>query len=446
MINDKKIYKIIKKGRISDKDFLTLYEYAINNNLYEYVISTDLSEEEKVKFIGYFNSRLEFEILISKRAIQLLEKGEDSFLQTVIKEKWKVENIFNILESFYYNEIRFKELIYHKGKNDETFFTTYVQNIKLDSNDFEDSCLMREPSVIIDSYDEIIEKNKKLNFVNESFFKEIIANIISNHTTYFLEELFLREEEEGKRIIEKIYGDINKNFSEFIFELAAIHPELVANNLYKILGWGFDPNLVSEKYNETLLIMIINEFGADEIIDFLKECIKYNYDVNDPALIKKIAEIRHANVVTEDEDEDIYDLYEFLCANKFDTYKSSLVPDESYKKTSKFFTYRTIIDGLKNKLVPLELEENFETKLAEVYDDIYNLINGIVKISGFDFLADFIDLLSEEIIKNRNESLNNTSNEFTVKELLDNLMSILFNNVTAVNNKIEDIKVKKLNY
>ena len=270
MINDKKIYKIIKKGRISDKDFLTLYEYAINNNLYEYVISTDLSEEEKVKFIGYFNSRLEFEILISKRAIQLLEKGEDSFLQTVIKEKWKVENIFNILESFYYNEIRFKELIYHKGKNDETFFTTYVQNIKLDSNDFEDSCLMREPSVIIDSYDEIIEKNKKLNFVNESFFKEIIANIISNHTTYFLEELFLREEEEGKRIIEKIYGDINKNFSEFIFELAAIHPELVANNLYKILGWGFDPNLVSEKYNETLLIMIINEFGADEIIDFLK--------------------------------------------------------------------------------------------------------------------------------------------------------------------------------
>ena len=151
-------------------------------------------------------------------------------------------------------------------------------------------------------------------------------------------------------------------------------------------------------------------------------------------------------MVTEDEDEDIYDLYEFLCANKFDTYKSSLVPDESYKKTSKFFTYRTIIDGLKNKLVPLELEENFETKLAEVYDDIYNLINGIVKISGFDFLADFIDLLSEEIIKNRNESLNNTSNEFTVKELLDNLMSILFNNVTAVNNKIEDIKVKKLNY
>ena len=44
------------------------------------------------------------------------------------------------------------------------------------------------------------------------------------------------------------------------------------------------------------------------------------------------------------------------------------------------------------------------------------------------------------------ESLNNTSNEFTVKELLDNLMSILFNNATAINNKIEDIKVKKLNY
>lgn len=448
MINDKKIYKIIKSGRISNKDFLTLYEYATNNNLYEYVVSTNLSEEEKTSFITHFNSRLEFESFRTKRAIRLFEEDEDTFLQTIIKEKWEVANIFQILESFYYNELKIKELLCHKGKNEETFFSTYVKNIKFDLADFRDTFFQKDPMMFINFYDELLKENKNLNSENISRVKEMIGTNITSNFVIFLSSLFKLETEEGKKTIEKIFGDINKNFSKYIFEFAAIHPELVASNLYKILGWGFDPNLVSEEYNETLPIMVINNIGAYEIIDFLKICIKYNYDVNDPTLMSKIEQIRYDYYASteEDEDEYVYDLYELLCANNFDTYKSPLYPDESYKKTYKFFAYRMIIDGLRNNIGPLELEENFETKLYDVFDDIYDLINGIVKFSGYLYLGAFMNILSAEIIKIRNESLVVSNNNVTVRELLDCLMSLLYNNVTAINNKIEDIKVKKLNY
>ena len=337
--------------------------------------------------------------------------------------------------------------IYKKIKVNFTLIS-YVKNIKFDLADFRDTFFQKDPMMFINFYDELLKENKNLNSENISRVKEMIGTNITSNFVVFLSSLFKLEAEEGKKTIEKIFGDINKNFSKYIFEFAAIHPELVASNLYKILGWGFDPNLVSEEYNETLPIMVINNIGAYEIIDFLKICIKYNYDVNDPTLMLKIEQIRYDYYASteEDEDEYVYNLYELLCANNFDTYKSPLYPDESYKKTYKFFAYRMIIDGLRNNIGPLELEENFETKLYDVFDDIYDLINGIVKFSGYLYLGAFMNILSAEIIKIRNESLVVSNNNVTVRELLDCLMSLLYNNVTAINNKIEDIKVKKLNY
>lgn len=306
----------------------------------------------------------------------------------------------------------------------------------------------------IDSIDKSILSQEKKEYIRIKFNDKQFGDFLKQLTD---------NKEENVNLINKSYGDVNfKDKNGSILHRCAqqynsyqqIVDEEFSIYFKRLLDAGVDPNIINRNGENFIEKINFKNFQKNDFIYFLmEESIKYGYDCNshDSAriLINHLGFLRTSYRP--------FNLYKLLCDNGYDTYlygppRNLLVSynpgsddKTAYKSFLELYDIQYFLDYLIYSLGQnnIKVEKDFKVKFKNIRGEIMYLTSILVGAFEIKKTEELAEMIMEELIKNRKNSVNNISEEISVIELI-NAFKTLFLQVENIFNEMHDECYKKL--
>lgn len=209
-----------------------------------------------------------------------------------------------------------------------------------------------------------------------------------------------------------------------------------------LLELGVNPNTLNLNETSFISLAIKNNSEDNEFLyNIIVEALKYGFDVNVDAMI--LPWLLHYST-------NVSKILNLLFENGLDLTKFNKkeIDDfgwkqENFKEVEMIYSYidnYEIIFGMINKLndEKYRLEDNFFSKLYKNSTNVNDVLEKISRLSSLENPLEFSNLWCDTIIENRNNSINFTDEEITVKEAISALKNIIDTFVSNLNNDIQE--------
>lgn len=209
-----------------------------------------------------------------------------------------------------------------------------------------------------------------------------------------------------------------------------------------LLELGVNPNTLNLNETSFISLAIKNNSEDNEFLyNIIVEALKYGFDVNVDAMI--LPWLLHYST-------NVSKILNLLLENGLDLTKFNKkeIDDfgwkqENFKEVEMIYSYidnYEIIFGMINKLndEKYRLEDNFFSKLYKNSANVNDVLEKISRLSSLENPLEFSNLWCDTIIENRNNSINFTDEEITVKEAISALKNIIDTFVSNLNNDIQE--------
>ncbi len=483
----KKLYSILDKltGNIVhdfgllEKHKKFLLQLSREENFFEYL--ADYKNDQKLLYFlycikmfpqnhGYFDTAIFNSLKIKKNGNNILhllaQKNNGCVLVLTMIELYDIVSHDEIADEILYNHN------FEKKTCLQVLFDNIESNNKTDSTKLIDLLIylinhnyaniidykgiLEEPNILerIDSIDKSILSQEKKEYIRIKFNDKQFGDFLKQLTD---------NKEENVNLINKSYGDVNfKDKNGSILHRCAqqynsyqqIVDEEFSIYFKRLLDAGVDPNIINSNGKKFIEKVNSKNFEKCDFIYFLmEESIKYGYDCNlhdsERILINHLGFFRTS--------QKSFNLYKLLCDNGYDTYlygpsRSLLVSHNpgsddktAYENFLQLYDIQYFLDYLIYSLGQnnIKIEKDFKVKFKNIREEIMYLtkiLSGAFEIKKTEELA---EMIMEELIKNRKNSVNNITEEISIIELI-NAFKTLFLQVENIFNEMHDGCYKKL--
>lgn len=459
---NKKIKKVLKKmtvdnirnRKIIEKAFGSLdFKDEYNNSLaHLFIINTDRNYRYVRRAIStlYVNNKtcdkncnddtfLQYFIKNFKHAPEILESVYFEFLEmgvindvdsdgnTLLHNLVLKSMNFSVIRSLYDTHL-WNDYGSQKNNNGETFYD--ILERKYNKIMFDRENLSNDGSVLAKYFG---EEDYRQSYNDIEINMEAIKIYYFAHNPSAIFDRFTDDDEQNKKLMD--YYAFNILSPPLITAVDIPQRKDILTIIERLLRLGENPN-IKDRYGFTFLDYVIENYGElDVIFKAIELALKYGYSINNPNIKSLFIDLNRHNLPYEEE------LYIFLSRFGYKNIKKDYIGiydnQEEGEKEFKEFRIRCFRMIFEEEVSKIVLDSTINRiKDDKFFDMIFEIIDSFQPLFDFNNDYEFIKFLIEEIINERNNSINLRTDAVDEKEILNTL-------VNCVNKKTEE-KIAKV--
>ncbi len=305
---------------------------------------------------------------------------------------------------------------------------------------------------MVDFISKIYEDLERKNHMKAGIFKDLRIDIFNGNFEIFARNLINLDDEEAKKYVESIYGEINyKDISGSLLHRCQSDSRLSNTEKLmvteKLLDIGVDP-YIEHLYGSTFIDVAIPNNNENYIYQIINKAIKHGFQPNG-----------HNKIIFGLLDKENIDLLKFLkllCNNGvvlhdfyFDQIMHSKWAKNNSDKLDEVLTFISVKKEINNLEYMLKyekhyfVEEDFTNILGQCDDSIYDIVNKVKLLVSTDI---FSHSWANAIENNRNNSVNVVDRKITAVDALKALNDLIREHVKVLENDVNDCIEKVLVY
>lgn len=304
----------------------------------------------------------------------------------------------------------------------------------------------------VDFISKIYEDLEIRNHKKAGIFKDLRIDIFNKKFEMFARNLINLDDEEAKKYVESIYGEINyKDISGSLLHRCQVDPRLSNTEKLmateKLLDMGVNP-YIEHLYGSTFIDVAIPNNTENYIYQIINEAIKRGFRPNG-----------HNKIIFGLLDKENIDLLKFLkllCNNGFilhDFYFDQITNSKWAKNNSNRLDEVLTFVSVKKEINNLEymlkyekhyfVEEDFVNILGQCDDSIYDIVNKVKMLVATD---NFSHSWAVAIENNKNNSINVDNKKITAVDALNALNDLIREHIKFLENDVNNCIEKVLVY